>query len=130
MAHRGGPPGFITFDQAADSIAWPEFLGDGVFKSAGNIRATGRCTLLVPDLETGDAYEIACRDASYTNERVSRKQRLDPLVQHKDPFPNQGRITATVDNVTFLTGVLHPRTRIEKALKVTSRSTVDEQAPQ
>jgi hypothetical protein len=130
VAHRGGPAGFIHFDPASGEIEWPEFLGDGVFKSAGNIRATGCFTLLVPDFDTGSGFELVCRDATYANTRTSRVRRLDPLVQHNEPFPDQGTIRAKVERVVRLTSVVHPRKRIEKALKVTSRSSVDEQAPQ
>jgi hypothetical protein len=130
VAHRGGPPGFISFDPATGLLTWPELLGDGVFKSAGNVRATGVFTLLVPDIETGEAFELVAERATYVNERTSRKQRLDALVQERDHFPTQGVISATVTSVSHLTGALHPRTRIEKALKYTSCSPVHEQAPQ
>jgi hypothetical protein len=129
VAHRGGPPGFLTLDASTRTLSWPEYVGDGVFKSAGNVRATGRFTLLVPDLESGDGVELVGSGA-YTNIRPERRMRLDPLVQHKDPFPVQGVIEGELTGAFRLTGVLHPRSRIEKALKVTSCSAVDEQAPQ
>lgn len=127
VAHRGGPPGFITLDATTRRLTWPEYLGDGVFKSAGNVRATGTVTLLVLDLETGDGVELAGR-CGYTN-HVSDRRRVAPLIQHKDPYPVQGIMTCAVDTATRLTAVVHPRRRIEKALKVTSRSTIQEQAP-
>ena len=127
VAHRGGPPGFIQLDAPARRLRWIEFVGDGVFKSAGNVRATGTLTLLIPDFENGDGVELIGR-GEYTNERTER--RVDPLVQHRDPFPVQGIMTAEINRAVRLRGLLHPRKRIEKALKITSRSTVDEQAPQ
>ncbi|HWO72363.1 MAG TPA: pyridoxamine 5'-phosphate oxidase family protein [Dehalococcoidia bacterium] len=129
VAHRGGPPGFITLDAARSAISWPEFVGDGVFKSAGNVRATGGFTLLALDLESGDGAELVGTGA-YTNLRPERKARLDPLVRHKEPFPVQGVIEGSVAGAYRLTAVLHPRRRIEKALKITSASAVAEQAPQ
>jgi hypothetical protein len=129
VAHRGGPPGFLTLDATNGRLSWPEYVGDGVFKSAGNLGATGAFTLLVPDLETGDGVELV-GDGNYTNLRPERKMRLDALVQHKDPFPVQGVIESRVCAAYRLAGVLSPRQRIDKALKVTSCSTVDEQAPQ
>jgi Pyridoxamine 5'-phosphate oxidase len=128
VAHRGGPPGFLTLDATNGGLFWPEYVGDGVFKSAGNLRATGAFTLLVPDLDTGDAVELVGQ-GKYTNIRPERKMRLDALVQHKEPFPVQGVIESSVQAAYRLTRVLSPRRRIEKALKVTSCSTVDEQAP-
>jgi uncharacterized protein len=129
VAHRGGPPGFLTLDATNGRLSWPEYVGDGIFKSAGNVRATAAFTLLVPDLETGDGVELV-GDGNYTNLRPERKMRVDALVQHKDPFPVQGVIESRVRAAYRLAGVLSPRRRIEKALKVTSCSTVDEQAPQ
>jgi hypothetical protein len=129
VAHRGGPPGFLELDAAKRSLTWPEYVGDGVFKSAGNVRATGIMTLLVPDHESGDGVELVGR-GDYRNIRPERRQRLDALVQHRDPFPIQGVITCEIIRAVRLHQLLHPRQRIEKAIKVTSRSSVDEQAPQ
>jgi hypothetical protein len=129
MAHRGGPAPFITLDPATGRLSWPEFVGDGVFKSAGNARATGRLTLLVPDLDTGDAVELAGR-GDYVNERVLRRERREPLVQFKASYPVQGRMECTVEAAFKVERVLPPRRRLEKALKVTSASHPDEQAPQ
>jgi hypothetical protein len=129
VAHRGGPAGFLELDAAARTLTWPEFVGDGVFKSAGNVRATGRLTLLVVDIETGDGVELIGTGA-YANVRTQRSARLDPLVQFRDHYPLQGTMTCTIERAVRLRGLMHPRTRIEKALKVTSRSTVDDQAPQ
>jgi hypothetical protein len=127
VAHRGGPPGFIKLEAAARRLTWIEYVGDGVFKSAGNVRATGSMTLLIPDFENGDGVELIGR-GEYTNQRTDR--RVDPLVQHRDPFPAQGIMTGEIGGAFRLRGLLHPRKRIEKALKITSCSTVDEQAPQ
>ena len=129
VAHRGGPPGFLKLDAAARRLTWPEYVGDGVFKSAGNVRATTTMTLLVPDHDSGAGVELIGR-GDYTNIRPERRQRTDALVQHRDPFPIQGVITCEIIRAVRLRQLLHPRQRIEKAIKVTSRSTVDEQAPQ
>lgn len=129
VAHRGGPPGFLQFDPETRRLTWDEYVGDGVFKSAGNLRANGAFTLFVPDLETGDGVELLGR-GEYKNLRTDRKQRLDPLVQHREDFPIQGVITCDVYRAVRLREVLHPRRRIEQALKITSRAMVWEQAPQ
>lgn len=128
VAHRGGPAGFARVE--GGRLEWPEYLGDGVFKSAGNVRATGRFTMLIPDFETGDGYEAACVDAVYRNLRTSRRERIDPLVQDGQPYPVQGLLGGRIERAWRVERVTRPRTRIEKALRVTSNSTVDEQAPQ
>ena len=129
VAHRGGPPGFLALDAGASLLSWPEFVGDGVFKSAGNVRATGHFTLLVPDLESGDGVELV-GVATYTNTRPERRPRLDPLVQHKEHFPVQGLIEAHVSAAFRLEAILSRRRRIDEAFWVTSRSAVYDQAPQ
>ena len=128
VAHRGGPQGFVKLDAPAKKLTWTEYLGDGVFKSAGNIRATGTMTLLVPDLENGDAVELVGR-AEYTNVRTSRRQRLDPLVQHQEPHPVQGTITCQLAHAWRLTRVLNRR-ELVNAESITSCDTPDDQAPQ
>lgn len=129
VAHRGGPPGFLQLDAEAGSLTWKEYVGDGVFKSAGNLRATGKLTILVPDLDTGNSVELIGR-GEYKNLRTDRKQRLDPLVQHREDFPIQGVITCEIDRAVMLRELLRPRRRIEQAIKITSRATSSEQAPQ
>ncbi len=129
VAHRGGPPGFITVDPARRTLSWPEFVGDGVFKSAGNARVTGHVTLVVPDFESGSAVELVGR-GDYVNERVLRQERREPLVQFKTSYPMQGRMDCTLTAAYWVENLVPPRQRIPKALKVTSSSSPDDQAPQ
>ncbi len=42
---KGGPPGFVRI-LAPDRLVFPDYDGNGMFKSLGNIRATGRVGLL------------------------------------------------------------------------------------
>ena len=128
VAHRGGPAGFLRWEPAAGRLTWPEYLGYGNFKSACNERATGRLTLLLVDLRSGDAIELVGR-GEYTNVRTDRRDRLDPLVRHADPYPVQGTMTCVIEAATRLRGLMQPRSRIERAARITSRSTVAEQAP-
>ena len=128
VAHRGGKPGFLQFDPAARRLAWTEFVGDGVFKSAGNVRATGTMALLVPDLASGDGAVLFGR-AEYVTDAGQRAQREDALVQHREEFPPQGRMTCTIARAERLSGLAHPRERIARVARVTSRSTVPEQKP-
>jgi hypothetical protein len=129
VAHRGGPPGFLQLDAREQRLTWNEYVGDGIFKSGGNIRATSHLTLLVPDFETGEGVELIGH-GEYKNLREDRKQRLDPLVQHHEDFPVQGVITCKIDRAVRLQGLLHPRKRIKQAIKITSKATTSEQAPQ
>jgi uncharacterized protein len=128
VAHRGGKPGFLRFDPGGKRLDWTEFVGDGVFKSAGNVRATGTMALLVPDLASGDGAVLLGR-GEYVTDAGQRAQREDALVQHREEFPPQGRMGCTITRAERLPGLLHPRERIARAPRVTSRSTVPEQKP-
>jgi len=127
VAHRGGSPGFLSIDAEAATLSWAEFVGDGVFKSAGNVRATGMATLLVPDLATGDAVELE-GSAEYENTLTRFRPREDPLVQHRERYPTQGRLTVRLRSARRLRAFIHPRRRIEATL-ITSRDHPEEQAP-
>ncbi len=128
-SHRGGPAGFFELDVAARRIEWDEYVGDGMLKSAGNVRATGRLTLVVPDLASGDAVELSGR-AGIAMYRRDKRPRTEGLLQHKEEFPVQGRMTFDIESAHRLTGFMNPRRRIEKRQRVTSASSTDEQAPQ
>lgn len=129
VAHRGGPAGFLQLDPTTRQLAWSEFVGDGVFKSAGNIRATGVVTVLIPDLESGDAVELV-GTATYRNMRSGRQERSNPLEQHREDFPMQGVITCEIQRAVRLYQLMAPRRRLAHGDKITSRATVDDQAPQ
>jgi Pyridoxamine 5'-phosphate oxidase len=128
VAHRGGKPGFLRFEPGAGRLAWTEFVGDGVFKSAGNVRATGTMALLVPDLASGDGAVLFGR-AEYATDGSARAPREDALVQHREAFPPQGTMTCTIARAERVRQLMHPRERIARASRVTCRSTVPEQKP-
>jgi hypothetical protein len=127
VAHRGGPPGFLAPSPSGCELSWPELVGDGVFKSAGNVRATGAASLLVPELDSGDALELH-GTAEYQTLLTQRRPRTDPLVRFRDPFPVQGRMAMRVRAAYRLRGAAWPRQRVGGD-RVTSCSSVDEQAP-
>jgi hypothetical protein len=127
VAHRGGPAGFIALDAVRASASWTEFVGDGVFKSAGNVRATGTASLLLLDLRSGDALELI-GSAAYENTLTRFRPREEPLVRMRDDFPEQGRMVLAIDRAVRLRRLTHPRQRVA-AVRVTSRDATDEQAP-
>jgi hypothetical protein len=129
VTHRGGPKGFLNLDPQAGRFTWHEFVGDGVFKSAGNVRSTGIITVLIPDLETGGGVELI-GTATYKNLRSGRGQRTNPLEQHSDDFPLQGVMTCDIQRAFRLTQLMAPRYRIETRRAITSCAPEHEQAPQ
>ena len=129
ISHRGGEAGFLHLDSAERCLTWQEYVGDGMFKSAGNIRATPIATLLVIEIATGDAAELS-GTARYETLRTMKQARLDALQQHRDSFPVQGAMTLEVTRVRRLRSVIQPRRLLEGAQGVTSSSPIEEQAPQ
>jgi hypothetical protein len=129
VAHRGGRPGFLALDPAARSLQWNEYVGDGIFKSAGNMRATGAMALLVPDLASGDGVALHGRGV-YETVNPRREARENALVQHKEDYPVQGVVTCAIERAERLTAALHPRTRVDRIRRITCRSAVEEQRPQ
>lgn len=129
VSHRGGEPGFLEYDGASGRLEWDEYVGDGMFKSAGNIRAGGRFTLLVLDLKSGDAAELH-GTASYQTLRTAKEARTSGLEQHRDDYPVQGRMRCEVEETFRLEGLTHPRRRLERRQRITSCSPLDVQAPQ
>jgi hypothetical protein len=127
VAHRGGPRGFLSLDPAQRLLTWPEYVGDGVFKSAGNVRATGTATLLIPDFASGDALELVGQ-AAYETFLRQRRPRTDPLLRFRDPFPVQGRMTLRIEAARRLRRFAWPR-QAAAGDRVTSQSAVGDQAP-
>jgi hypothetical protein len=129
VTHRGGLPGFIHYNSRSEQLSWDEYVGDGVFSSAGNIRATGIFSLLVLNHPSGDAIGFHGQ-AEYINLRSDRRPQFGLRVQYKEPYPVQGDIQCKIESVYLLHRLTHPRLRIESVPRVTSLSTPREQAPQ
>ncbi|KAI1612944.1 hypothetical protein EDD36DRAFT_250742 [Exophiala viscosa] len=61
--HRGGPPGFLRVQQPEDpvkgsTIVWPEYSGNNLYQTLGNLETTPHAGLCVPDFETGDVLYV------------------------------------------------------------------------
>lgn len=55
--HRGGPPGFLRVESNEESGAvlyWPEYSGNRLYQTLGNLVINPLAGLCVPDFETGD----------------------------------------------------------------------------
>lgn len=51
-SHRGGPPGFVRVD-SPDRLWWPDFPGNNMFNSFGNLSVVDEAALLFIDFATG-----------------------------------------------------------------------------
>lgn len=57
--HRGGPPGFMRVLSAGShtepaSVVYPEYSGNRLYQSLGNMMLNPMCGICVPNFETGD----------------------------------------------------------------------------
>jgi len=127
-SHRGGYPGFLRYDDNTHTIAWTDYLGDGMFVSMGNVRSNTHAALLVLEFETGDALLLDL-EATYTNLRTDRHERVDALLQADEPYPVQGRVVALINSAERLVDFCYPRRRVEKKQPVTSEDTRAVQHP-
>jgi predicted pyridoxine 5'-phosphate oxidase superfamily flavin-nucleotide-binding protein len=57
-SHRGGKPGFMRLE-GERQLLFPDYPGNNMFNSLGNITAYPRAGLLVPDFRTGAALQIS-----------------------------------------------------------------------
>jgi predicted pyridoxine 5'-phosphate oxidase superfamily flavin-nucleotide-binding protein len=60
MSHRGGNPGFVTVVDDTH-LSWPEYAGNGMYMSLGNLLHEPRCALVFPDWSTGRTLHLRGR---------------------------------------------------------------------
>lgn len=128
VSHRGGPAGFLSMNPGGNEITWIEYVGDGMFVSAGNLRACQQFTLVVPDLDSGGALELVGRADYLTHERW-REPRSAALLRGPKPFPKQGEVRGRVLRANWLEGFCGPRRSQDRGARVTSCSALEEQEP-
>jgi uncharacterized protein len=56
-SHRGGPPGFVRV--AAGHLWWPDYPGNNMFNSMGNLAADPSAALLFVDFRAGIALQLS-----------------------------------------------------------------------
>ncbi|MFG2262318.1 pyridoxamine 5'-phosphate oxidase family protein [Streptomyces sp. NPDC048720] len=56
-SHRGGNPGFVRV-VSPDELAWPDYPGNAMFRSLGNLYADPRAGLLFLDWTTGTTLQL------------------------------------------------------------------------
>ncbi|MGK9065155.1 pyridoxamine 5'-phosphate oxidase family protein [Stutzerimonas chloritidismutans] len=60
ISHRGGPPGLLRFGE--DGRLWlPDYSGNRLFNTLGNLISEPRCGLLFIDFERGDLLQLEAR---------------------------------------------------------------------
>ncbi|MFD3593870.1 pyridoxamine 5'-phosphate oxidase family protein [Nocardia sp. NPDC058640] len=56
-SHRGGNPGFLQV-LSANRLRWPDYRGNSMFMTLGNIAVQPRCGLLIADWSTGALLQL------------------------------------------------------------------------
>ena len=56
-SHRGGPAGFVHAD--AHALSWPDFPGNNMFNSLGNLAVDPAAALLFVDFPTGTTLQLS-----------------------------------------------------------------------
>ncbi|MFE2876222.1 pyridoxamine 5'-phosphate oxidase family protein [Streptomyces roseus] len=57
-SHRGGMPGFVEVLSPVE-LAWPDYAGNAMFLTLGNLAADPRAGLLFPDWESGAVLQLS-----------------------------------------------------------------------
>jgi hypothetical protein len=60
MSHRGGNPGFVTVVDDTH-LSWPEYTGNSMYTSLGNLLLEPRCALVFPDWSSGRTLHLRGR---------------------------------------------------------------------
>lgn len=61
--YRGGSPGFVrvlTNDASGTVLVYPEFSGNRLYQTLGNLKTNPRAGLVFPDLDNGDVLYVTC----------------------------------------------------------------------
>ncbi len=56
-SHRGGDPGFLHV-VSPTRLRWPDYRGNSMFMTLGNIDVNPHCGLLIPDWQTGSTVQL------------------------------------------------------------------------
>ncbi|NEW39370.1 pyridoxamine 5'-phosphate oxidase family protein [Nocardia cyriacigeorgica] len=56
-SHRGGNPGFLEM-LSPTRLRWPDYRGNSMFMTLGNIAVNPRCGILVPNWSTGGCLQL------------------------------------------------------------------------
>ncbi|KAI0377058.1 hypothetical protein F5Y04DRAFT_265295 [Hypomontagnella monticulosa] len=73
--HRGGAPGFVRVlrnEKGAASLVYPEYSGNRLYQTLGNLHQNPSAGLVVPDFETGDVLYVTGRTAILVGDAAAK----------------------------------------------------------
>ena len=71
---RGGPPGFVrVLSNSTDGavLVWPEYSGNRLYQSLGNLQTTPRAGLVFPDFDSGDVLYVTGKTEILANKQAA-----------------------------------------------------------
>src|SRR5262249_37355230 len=90
-SHRGGMPGFVKVEN--QELSWPDYPGNAMFNSLGNIVKFPRAGILVPDFETGSTLQMTGRATiDDTGDELWVRFAPDEVVEIADALPQRLRL--------------------------------------
>ena len=98
-SHRGGRPGFVRVE--GERLTWPDYVGNAMFNTLGNIAAYPRAGLLFVDFERGSTLHLTGRAG------------IDWRSTHAEAVPGaERRVTLDVEEVVEVEHALPLRFRL------------------
>ncbi len=80
-SHRGGRPGFLEVSDDGRRILLPDYTGNRMFQTLGNLTLDPRIGMLVADWETGRTLQLAgTAEILWDGPAVARRRRVDRVV--------------------------------------------------
>ncbi len=98
-SHRGGLPGFVRVGSDG-ALAWPDYAGNTMFQTLGNLALASACGLLFLDFDTGDTLQLtgaarvvwdAARLAEFAGAERLVEFRAEEIVEIQDASPLRWR---------------------------------------
>lgn len=102
VSHRGGNPGFIVVQDSA-TLAFPDYPGNTMFNTLGNLTADPRAGLLFVDFETGATLQLTgTAEVIWEAERIAALPGAERIVvfhiaeavERPHAFPLHGSLTS------------------------------------
>jgi hypothetical protein len=89
-SHRGGPPGFVRVEDGA--LWWPDYRGNNMFNTLGNLQTDSAAALLFSDFTTGRTVQLSGSSMATSSRRrfVGERWVVGSGGERQEQQPGQG----------------------------------------